>query len=77
MANKLLMHYGCNMAMGKLMQALYSLLFVKVGLLFQPLQEPYECFGYLVTHSWMKILWEKLSTFNVKLIFADTNERYP
>ncbi len=56
------------------MQALYSLLFVKVGLSFQPLQESYERYGYLVTHSWMKMLWEKLSTFNVKLIVADTNQ---
>jgi hypothetical protein len=53
MANKLLMHYGCNTAMGKLMQASYSLLFVKVGLSFQPLQESYECYGYLATHSWI------------------------
>jgi hypothetical protein len=32
MTNKLLMHYGCNTAMGKLMQKMYSLLFVEVGL---------------------------------------------
>jgi hypothetical protein len=77
MANKLLMHYGCNMAMGKLIQALYSLLFIEVGLSLQPLQELYECYGYLATHSWMKMLWEKLLTFNMKLIVADTNQQYP
>jgi hypothetical protein len=32
MTNKLLMLYGCNMATGKLMQKLFSLLFVEVGL---------------------------------------------
>jgi hypothetical protein len=42
MANKLLMHYGCNMAKGKLMQKVYCLLFVEVGLSFQPLQESYD-----------------------------------
>jgi hypothetical protein len=77
LTNKLLMHYGCNMAMGKLMQTLYSLLFVKVGLSFHPLQEPYERYGYHATHSWMKMLWEKLSTFNMKLIVVDTIQQYP
>ncbi len=77
MANKLLMHYGCNTATGKLMQASYFLLFIKVGLLFQPLQELYERYGYFATHSWMKMLWEKLLTFNVKLIVVDTNQLYP
>jgi hypothetical protein len=69
MTNKLLMHYGCNMAMGKLMKKLYSLLFVDVGLSFQPLQESNDCYGYLATHSWMNMLWEKLSKFNMKLFF--------
>jgi hypothetical protein len=35
MADKLLMYYGCKMAMGKLMQTLQSFLFVELGLLFQ------------------------------------------
>ncbi len=77
MANKLFMHYGCNTAMGKLMQASYSLLFAQVGLLFQPLQESYECYGYLTTHSWIKMLWEKHSAFEVTLVVADANKRYP
>jgi hypothetical protein len=77
MANKLLMHYGCNLATGKLMQRLYSLLFVEVGLSFQPLQESYDCYGYLATHLWMKMLWEKLSKFDMKLIVVDFNQSYP
>jgi hypothetical protein len=77
MANKFLMHYGCNMATGKLMQKSYSLLFVEVGLSFQPLQESYNDYGYLTTHSWMKMLWEKLSKFDMKLIVADFNQSYP
>jgi hypothetical protein len=38
MTNKLLMHYGCNTATGKLLQTSYSLFFVEAGLSFQPLQ---------------------------------------
>jgi hypothetical protein len=75
--NKLLMHYGCNTATGKLMQASYSLFYVEADLSFQPLQESYTRFGGLVMHSWMKMLWEKLSAFNLKLIVADTTQTYP
>ena len=49
MANKLLMHYGCNMATGKLMQASYSLFFVEARISFQPLQESYAQYECLVT----------------------------
>jgi hypothetical protein len=77
MTNKLLMHYRCNTATGKLMQKLYSLLFVETGLSFQPLQESYNCYGYLAAHPWMKMLWEKLSKFDMKLIVVDFNQSYP
>jgi hypothetical protein len=77
MANKLLMHYKCNTAIGKLMQKMYSLLFVEVRLSFQTLQESYGHYGYLATHSWMKMLWEKLSKFDMKLTIVDFNQSYP
>jgi hypothetical protein len=75
--NKLLMHYGCSTATGKLMQTSYSLFFIKLGLSFQPLQESYKRYGHLVTHSWMKTLWEKLSAFGVKVVIADTDRQLP
>ncbi len=37
MTNKLIMHYGCNTATGKLMQTSYSLFYVEAGLSFHPL----------------------------------------
>jgi hypothetical protein len=76
-ANKLLMHYGHNTATRKLMQASYSLFFVKAGLSFQPLQESYARYGSLVTHSWLKMLWEKLLTFDMKLVVADITQKFP
>jgi hypothetical protein len=76
-SNKLLMHYGCNTATGKLMQASYSLFFVDAGISFQPLQESYAQYGCLVTHSWMKMLWEKLLMFDVKIIVADNTLQFP
>jgi hypothetical protein len=71
------MHYGCNTATGKLMQASYSLFFVEAGISFQPLQESYAEYGCLVTHSRMKMLWEKLLTFDVKIIVANNILQFP
>ncbi len=71
MSNKLLMHYGCQTAAGKLMQMSYSLLFLELGLSFHLLQESYDQFEGLVTHSWVKMLWEKLSKFKVRAVVAN------
>jgi hypothetical protein len=79
MANKLLMHCGCGTAMGRFMQTSLSLLFVELGLSFQPQQESYKRYGYLVTHTWMKMLWEKSSMFNMQEVIAVAGqpEEYP
>ncbi len=77
MVNKLLMHYGCQTATGRLMQTSLSLLSVELGLSFQPLKESYEQFGFMVTHSWFKMLWEKLSKFGMKVVVADQDIAFP
>jgi hypothetical protein len=77
MANKLLMHYGCKTVTGRFMQTSHSLLFVELGLSLQPLKEQYEKFGYLFTHSWMKMLWEKRPMFNMHVIVADQPKEFP
>ncbi len=59
------------------MPTLYSLLYVELGLSFQLLQEQYNKYGYLATHSWMKTLWEKLSMFNMHIIVADQPLEFP
>ncbi len=59
------------------MQTSYSLLFAELGLSFKPLQKPYSCYGFLVTHSWMKILWEKLSMFDMKVVVTDFAQECP
>ncbi len=58
------------------MQTLYSLFYLELGLSFQPLQELYQKYGHLITHSWMKMLWEKLSMFNVHTVVADLPLRF-
>jgi hypothetical protein len=76
MTNKLLIHYGCNMATGQLMQTSYLLFFAELGLLFTPLQESYSRYGFLVTHSWIKMLWEKISMFDIKVVVSDFAQEY-
>ncbi len=77
MANKPLIHCRCQTATGRFMQTSYSLLYAELGLLFQPLQEQYVKYGYLVTHSWMKMLWEKLSMFDMHAVVADHPQEFP
>jgi hypothetical protein len=59
------------------MKASYSLFLVEMGLSLQPLQELYERYEYLLTHSWMKMLWEKVSMFGLKVVVADFQLKYP
>jgi hypothetical protein len=77
MSNKLIMHYGCNTAVGRFMKASYPLFLMEMGLSLQPLQESYEWYEYLLTHCWMKMLWEKVSMFGLKVVVADFQLKYP
>ena len=65
MTNKMLMHIRCRTVTGGFMQISYSLFLVELGLSFQPLQLEYGKHNHLVTHTWMKILWEKVSMFGL------------
>jgi hypothetical protein len=67
MTNKLLMHYGCRLALGDFMKMSYSYLTLELGVSFQPLQALYSRFSFLATHSWMKMLWEKVDKFGVTI----------
>ncbi len=59
------------------MRVSYHLFYLKLGLSFRPMQESYQEFGHLATHSWMKMLWEKLSLFDIEAVFADVSPHYP
>ena len=71
MSNKLVMHYGCQTALGTLLKTSYSMLLLEVGVSFQPLQSSYRRFSFLATHSWMKMLWEKVDRFGIVVQTAD------
>ncbi len=75
--NKLLMHYGCQTALGTQLQTLLELLVVDLGLSFQPIQVSYELFGDWVTTSWLKRVWEKVYSFGFTLSVNNLPMRYP
>jgi hypothetical protein len=77
MSNKLLMHYGCDTATGQFMQVSYSQFYLELGLLLQPMQELYQRYSTLVTHLWMKMLWEKTSMFKLHTVVADVPFQFP
>jgi hypothetical protein len=77
MSNKLLMHYGCDTATGRFMQVSYSLFYLELGLLFQPMQELYQKYSTVVTHLWMKMLWEKILMFKLHRVVADIPFQFP
>jgi hypothetical protein len=75
-ANKLLMHYGCQTALGTELQTSLKLLVVDLGLLFQPFCISYDQYGDWVTTSWLKV-WEKVSFFDFVLMVTNLPMSYP
>jgi hypothetical protein len=53
------------------MRASHLLFLLELGISSQPLQESYGKYSFLSTHSWMKMLWEKISMFGIRTIVAD------
>jgi hypothetical protein len=76
-SNKLLMHYGCHTALGTELQTSLGLLLVELGMSFQPLQLSYADFGNMVTTSWLKWVWEKLSRFKFAVTVHNLRSVFP
>ncbi len=68
--NKLLVHYGCQSGIGIQMQVTMELLITKLGILAQPLQEPYVRYGKWTIGTWLKSIWEKVSAFRITVEIA-------
>ncbi len=77
MSNKLIMHFGSRTALGTFLRSSYSFLLLELGVLFQPLQNSYQQFSFLATHTWMKMLWEKLDKFGDIVQTADSSFQFP
>ncbi|KAL9190098.1 hypothetical protein ACHAXT_007309 [Thalassiosira profunda] len=77
MSNKLLMHYGCSTSVGQLLKTSLGYLLLELGMSFQPLQLSYAKYSSWATHSWLKMLWEKLSLFGIEVAVNDLPLRFP
>jgi hypothetical protein len=64
---KLLIHYGCLSSLGIELQVSLELLIIEMGILSQPFQESYTKYVERVTPSRLKLVWEKVDHFNVKI----------
>ncbi len=69
--NKILMHYGNQSCLGLKMQNTMELLVMELGMSLQPFQEDYAACHHWVTHSWIKLVWEKASCMRVEIEIAD------
>jgi hypothetical protein len=64
---KLLTHLGCRLSLGLEMLVLFELLVIELGIITQPFQSLYVKYNTWVTHSWLKLIWEKLDKFEVTI----------
>jgi hypothetical protein len=61
-------HYGCEMAVGHLLQPSVALWILELGMGSQPFTVDFLKCGAWVTESWVKVLWEKVFIFGIILV---------
>ncbi len=64
---KMLTHYGCETAVGCLLQPSVALLILELGMSSQPFTVDFLMCSAWVTDSWVKSLWEKVFIFGITL----------
>lgn len=65
--NKLLMHYGCSSGLALQLQTSMEYMIIELGMSGQPFLVNFEKFGDLVTHCWMKTVWEKCHYYGIRV----------
>jgi hypothetical protein len=65
--NKLLINYGCNSCLGLHMQTSMELMIIEAGVSNQLMSLHYQRYSKWVTHSWLRLLWEKIDMFNLRV----------
>lgn len=69
--NKLLMHYGCRSGLAVQLQTSVEYMMIELGMSGQPFHVSYEKYGELVTHCWMKTVWEKCNFYGIRVTLGD------
>jgi hypothetical protein len=72
-ATILLTHYGCETAVGRLLQISWELLTLELGMGSQPLSVDFVQYGAWATNSWLKSLWEKTWAFGIQFTEGKLN----
>ena len=62
-----LIHFGSNTAVGKILRISMEIMIIELGMGTQPFQVDYNKYGWLVTASWLKSLWEKADRVGITL----------
>ena len=65
--NKLLMHFGCSSGLALQLQTSLEYMIIELGMSGQPFQVNFDKFGVLVSHCWMKTVWEKCYFYGIKV----------
>ncbi len=68
--NKLTMHYGSHSCLGLNMLTSLELFIIEMGISLQLFNETYNTCQHWVTASWLKSIWEKASTLDIKIRIA-------
>ncbi len=63
----ILTHYGCETAVGRLLQVSVELLILELGMGSQPFQVDFNQCGQWATNLWVKSVWEKCFIFGITL----------
>jgi hypothetical protein len=70
--NKLLMHYGCQSSVGSFLQASMEAFILELGLTAtDPFSQSYERYGHLITHCWLKTVWEKCDCYKIRVTISN------
>lgn len=73
----LLMHYGCDTALGHQLSVSINGFIIELGLSDQPFQESYARYASRVTDCWVKRIWEKVDEYGIKVVLKDVPFKPP
>ncbi len=76
--NKLTMHYGCPSRIGTALQTSMEYFILELGLMATlPFSFAYNKYKRLVTHCWLKTLWEKCDAYKIRVAIKNVKKQPP
>lgn len=75
-SQSLLMHYGCDSAIGHQLKVSLNAMIIELGITSQPLQASFKKYGKWVTDCWLKRLWEKAEEYGITICFESCDLKH-